>query len=340
MTPDTTMDSFGVDRRSFLKHAAAGLGLLVMASPARAAQMIQKRLLALPARDTPFITPNEQFYNVQYSGPQTVDVATWTLTVAGGARPLRLRYEEILKRPAIERMVTLQCIDNEVAGELISNAVWKGISLRALLTEVGVRPDAVDVVFHGADLYSDGITLDRAMNYDVFLAYAMNGKTLPVKNGYPLRAVVPGIYGIKSVKWLTKIEVVAHDNLGYWQKKGWTDDGDIKVSSRIDAPGPYNTKRGETTFRGIAFGGYNGVRAVDLSFDGGKQWRAAKLDPTPSRYSWVIWRYKWKPPAAGAYPVAVRATNGLGETQTDFIARAFPDGTSGLHTIVTFAEMS
>ena len=235
-------------------------------------------------------------------------------------------------------MVTLQCIDNEVAGELISNAVWKGVSLRTLLEEAGARPDAVDVVFHGADLYSDGITLDRAMNYEVFLAYEMNGKTLPARNGYPLRAVVPGLYGIKNVKWLTKIEVVAHDNLGYWQQKGWTDDGIIKVSSRIDAPGPYNTQRGETTFRGIAFGGYNGVRAVDLSFDGGKQWRAAKLDPTPSRYSWVIWRYRWTPPAPGAYPVAVRATNGLGETQTDFIARAFPDGTSGLHTLVTFIE--
>jgi len=328
-----------VGRRTFLKHAATGLGLLVFAQPARAMQTIQKRLLALPARDTPFITPNEQFYNVQYAGPQKVDVATWTLTVAGRvARPLRLRYEEILKRPAVERMVTLQCIDNEVAGELISNAVWKGIDLAALLDEAGVRPDAVDVTFYGADLYSDGITLDRAMNYDVLLAYEMNGKTLPARNGYPLRAVVPGLYGIKNVKWLTKVEVVDHDFLGYWQQKGWTDNGTIKISSRIDAPGPYNTQRGETTFRGIAFGGYNGVRAVELSFDGGKQWRAAKLDPTPSRYSWVIWRYRWTPPAPGVYPVAVRATNGLGETQTDFIARAFPDGTSGLHTIVTFVE--
>jgi len=333
------MTDFGLDRRALLKQAAAGLGLLVFAQPARAAQMLQKRLLALPARNTPFITPNEQFYNVQYSGPQKVDVATWTLTVSGRVvRPLRLRYEEILKRPAIERMVTLQCIDNEVAGELISNAVWKGVSLRALIEEAGARPDAVDVVFHGADQYSDGITLDRAMNYEVFLAYAMNGKVLPTQNGYPLRAVVPGLYGIKNVKWLTKIELVAHDNLGYWQQKGWTDDGIIKVSSRIDAPGPYNTQRGETIFRGIAFGGYNGVRAVELSFDGGKRWHAAKLDPTPSRYSWVIWRYRWTPPAAGAYPVAVRATSGLGETQTDFIARAFPDGTSGLHTIVTFVE--
>ena len=329
----------GIDRRGFIK--SAGIGLLALPGPAQAANLLMKRFLALPARHTPFITPNEQFYNVQYAGHQKVDVATWTLEITGRVRrPLRLRYEDLLKRPAVERMVTLTCIDNVVAGELISNAVWKGVNLNDLLEEAQPLPSAVDVAMHGADAYSDGIPLDRALHYDVLLAYQMNGETLPQRNGFPLRAVVPGLYGIKNVKWLQKIEVVAYDYQGYWQQKGWTDDAAIKVTSRIDAPGPYNTLKGETVLKGIAFGGYNGIRAVELSFDGGRRWTPARIEPTPSRYSWVKWNYAWKPSAEGAYPVAVRATNKLGESQTDFVARAFPDGTSGLHSIVAFAEMA
>lgn len=298
-----------------------------------------KKFLALPAKETPLITPNASFYNVQYAGHPTVDIERWTLEVTGRvARPLRLRYADILKRPAIEKMVTLQCIDNEVAGDLIGNAVWKGIGLQQLIEEARPHPSAIEVAFHGADLYSDSIPLDRALNYDVFLAYRMNGVQLPKRNGFPLRAVVPGIYGIKNVKWLTKIEILDYDYKGYWQQKGWTDDGFIKVSSRIDAPGPYNALRGTPSFRGIAFGGYNGVRSVELSFDGGKQWRPARIEPSPSRYAWVRWRYDWHAPKAGTYQVHVRASNHLGESQTDFVARAFPDGTSGLHSIVVFVE--
>jgi DMSO/TMAO reductase YedYZ molybdopterin-dependent catalytic subunit len=326
-----------LQRRHFLKYA--GLGLVSLASKAEAGTFIMKKFLALPAKETPLVTPNDAFYNVQYAGHPTVDVGSWTLEITGRvARPLRLRYADILKRPAIEKMVTLQCIDNEVAGELISNAVWKGISLQQLIEEARPHPSAVDVAFHGADLYSDSIPLDRALNYDVFLAYQMNGVPLPKRNGFPLRAVVPGIYGIKNVKWLTRIEILDYDYKGYWQQKGWTDDGFIKVSSRIDAPGPYNTLRGNPSFRGIAFGGYNGIRSVELSFDGGKQWRPARIDPSPSRYAWVRWHYDWRAPKAGTYHVYVKATHHLGESQTDFMARAFPDGTSGLHSVVVFVE--
>ena len=235
-------------------------------------------------------------------------------------------------------MVTLQCIDNEVAGALISNAVWKGVSLRDLLTEVQPHTTAVDVALYGADGYSDSITLDRAMNYDVFLAYRMNGETLPRRHGFPLRAVVPGLYGIKNVKWLTRIEVLDYDYKGYWQQKGWTDPAEIKVSSRIDAPGPYNTISRKTTFHGIAFGGYNGIRTVEYSLDDGRTWRAARLKPLGSSYAWVPWEFPWIAKASGAYGVTVRATNKMGESQTDFNARAFPEGTSGLHRITVFME--
>ncbi len=328
-----------LSRRSFLQYAGAGAAMLLTSEKSEAANFIAKKFLALPPRKLPFITPNKDFYIVQCCGVQKVEVANWSLPITGLVKqPLRLTYADILKMPSIEKMVTLQCIDNEVSGELISNAVWRGVPLSDILNKAGLSPSVADVVLHGADDYSDSITLDRAMNYDVFLAYHMNGVPLPPEHGFPLRAVVPGIYGIKNVKWLTKIELVGHDYQGYWQKKGWTDEGTIKVKSRIDAPGPYNTLKGSYRFSGYAFSGYNGISRVEITLDGGTRWIPVKLKPTPSHYSWVFWEYFWKDPKPGKYQVAVRATDNIGRSQTDFIARPFPDGTSGLHSIVTFVE--
>lgn len=331
------MTRFG--RRKFLQYASAGLAASFITKQAEAANFFMKRFLALPPKETPFITPTEHFYIVQFSGPKQIDPADWSLQITGKVQnPLRLTYEEILKRPPMEKMVTLQCIDNEVAGELISNAVWKGISLKSLLEEARPLPSVEDVAMHGADDYSDSITIDRALHYDVFLAYEMNGKPLTKEHGFPLRAVVPGLFGIKNVKWLTKINLVDENYLGYWQQKGWTDEGSIKVTSRIDAPGPYNTIKGSHTIRGLAFSGYNGIRKVELSFDGAKSWVPAVMEPTPSPYSWVFWKYDWKSPKPGSYQIYARAHDKLGRSQTDFAARAFPDGTSGLHSVIAFVE--
>jgi DMSO/TMAO reductase YedYZ molybdopterin-dependent catalytic subunit len=328
-----------VDRRAFLRAAAVGAGSILLPKSGDAANLIAKKFLALPPKETPFITPNKDFYIVQCCGIKAVDVANWSLPIVGLVeKPMRLTYSDFLKRPSIEKMVTLQCIDNEVAGELMSNAVWKGVSLASLLQEAKPSSIVQDVVFHGADDYSDSIPLDRALNYDVFLAYQMNGVPLPKEHGFPLRAVVPGLYGIKNVKWLTKIELVGRDYLGYWQKKGWTDDATIKVKSRIDKPGPYNTIKGNYAFRGVAFSGYSGIRSVKITFDGGKTWTPTILKSGTSPYSWTFWEYEWKNPKPGNYQVAVKAEDKIGRSQTDFIARPFPDGTSGLHSIVTFVD--
>jgi len=331
------MDLF--DRRNFLRYASLGIFATLFTQKVEAATFLMKKFLALPPKEIPFITPNEQFYVVNYSKHPQIDTADWALEIAGRVeRPLRLTYAEILARPAVEKVVTLECIDNEVAGDLISNALWKGIPLKRLIEEAKPLPGVEDVAMFGADAYSDSITLDRALHYDVFLAYQMNGATLPKEHGYPLRAVVPGLYGIKNVKWLTKIELMNEDYKGYWQQKGWTDEATIKVTSRIDAPGAYNTIKPGYTFRGIAFTGGYGIRMVELSFDGGKSWVPATIEPPPSTYSWVFWKYEWKDPAPGSYQVVSRATDRLGRVQTTFVARAFPDGTSGLHSVVTFVE--
>jgi len=326
-------------RRTFLKCVGLSLLYSTFAERAHAANFVMKKFLALPPKETPFITPTEHFHIVNYSRPPSINPSDWLLEITGKVeRPLKLSYQDILKRPAIEKIVTLQCIDNEIAGELISNAAWKGISLKDLNEEAKPHPSVEDVAMYGADLYFDSITLDRAINYDVFLAYEMNGQRLTQAHGFPLRAVVPGLYGIKNVKWLTKIELADNDVKGYWQQKGWTDEASIKVSSRIDIPGPYNTITKGYTVKGIAFGGYNGIRGVDLSFDEGAHWIPATLEPSPSRYSWIRWKYDWKHPRHGSYRITVRATDKIGRQQTNFIARAFPDGTSGFHSIVTFVE--
>jgi hypothetical protein len=164
----------------------------------------------------------------------------------------------------------------------------------------------------------------------------MNGEKLPKEHGFPLRLIVPGLYGIKNVKWIHEIEVYPGDYLGYWQRKGWTDDGTIKIFSRIDSPGHYQTLRGgEQTFRGIAFGGPNTISKVELSFDAGRTWNDCRIEPPMSSYSWVIWSYTWKPPQPGRYQTVVRAVDTKGQLQIAELVRPQPAGASGYHTIVT-----
>lgn len=327
------------DRRNFLQYAGLGLFAILFTPKAEAASFLMKKFLALPPVDRPFITSNEQFYIVNYSRPSEVTIADWALRITGAvAKPLRLTYDDLLSRPAVEKVVTLECIDNEVGGDLISTALWKGVPLRALIEEAEPQQTVEDVVMYGADQYSDSITLNRALHYDVFLAYQMNGVPLAKEHGFPIRAVVPGLYGIKNVKWIVRIDLVTEDYKGYWQQKGWTDEATIKVTSRIDAPGAYNTIKEGYLFRGIAFSGGNSIGEVLLSMDGGKSWTPAKLERPPSPYTWVFWNYKWSDPKPGSYQVVVKATDKIGRSQTAFVARAFPEGTSGFHSVVTFVE--
>jgi len=167
----------------------------------------------------------------------------------------------------------------------------------------------------------------------------MNGEKLPKEHGFPVRLIVPGLYGIKNVKWIVEIEVYPGDYLGYWQRKGWTDDGTIKIFSRIDSPGHYQPLRGpEQQFRGIAFGGPHSISKVELSFDAGRTWNECQIEPPMSPYSWVIWNYSWKPPKQGKFQTVVRATDTKGQLQIAELVRPQPAGASGYHTIVTEVE--
>ena len=337
--------SLRLSRRDLLKIGGLGLATSLLGQRADAAALFG-RMFAVPPRDTTYFTPNDKFYVVNYSDSpfslsRDVRIDQWRLSVTGAVKlPMALSYGDILQRPAIDRAVTLECIDNLPGGDSMGNAMWRGLSLKALLEEVGADKEmARDVVFRAADGYDDSIPFERAMEGDVLLAYMMNGVTLPKMHGFPLRAVVPGLYGIKNVKWITQLEVYEGDYKGYWQRKGWTDDGTIKLTSRIDSPGHYQILRGkEHLFKGIAFGGPETIKKVEISFDSGRTWKEAPFELPLSPYTWVIWYYNWAPPKAGSYQVTVRAIDAKGLLQTAEIVRPSPAGASGLHTIVTIVD--
>lgn len=299
-------------------------------------------MFAVPPRDTVYFTPNDKFYTVNfmdasYNFTRDLDVSQWRMAVKGAVKtPMVLKWRDVLNRESFDQAVTLMCIDTLPGGTSLGNAMWRGISLKALLQDVGADEEtARDVIFRASDGYHDSIPFSRAMQDDVMIAYLMNGEKLPKDHGFPVRLVVPGLYGIKNVKWITEIEVYNGDYKGYWQQKGWTDDGTIHIFSRIDSPGHYQTLRGmEHRLRGVAFGGPETIQEVQLSFDQEKTWVTADLEPPLSPYTWVIWNYDWTSPKAGKHMVTVRAIDAKGKVQTSEITRPQPDGATGLHSIV------
>jgi len=335
-----------INRRKMIQLGGMGLLSLGLAQRAEGGAFFWGKLFSVPPRDTPYITPNDKFYLVNYSdhsleSTKNINLGQWKLSITGMVdQPLTLGYADFLGKEFVEKMVTLQCIDNLPGGNSIGNALWGGLPLRKLLGEVKPFSDVKDVIFRGADGYHDSITFERAMDGEVLLAHSMNGVQLPREHGFPLRAVVPGIYGIKNVKWLTNIELVGHDHQGYWQEKGWTDKGIMKITSRIDSPGHYQEiKKDQHTIEGIAFGGLHGISTVEISTDGERTWHPTIIEPPSSDLSWVKWKYPWSIPQKGAYSLTVRALDRKGQPQISQVARAYPDGSSGLHTIVALAKI-
>jgi DMSO/TMAO reductase YedYZ molybdopterin-dependent catalytic subunit len=284
------------------------------------------------------ITPTKDFYLVSKNpfDPE-VDGQRWRLEFGGLVEnSFALNYEEIKSLPFVEQYATLECIDNPVGGNLIGNALWRGVRLKDLLERAVLLEGVVDLKFSASDGYTDSLSLERAMNEATILVYEMNGEPLSSEHGFPLRLIVPGIYGMKNVKWITKIEAVNSDFKGYWQKRGWDDKAEYKTMSRIDTP--ESSINGNTTIAGVAFAGDREVRRVEVSTDGGKVWEPAELKPALSKYSWVLWHKDWSPMHPGKYTLKVRATDGRGETQTSQNTPPDPAGASGFHSITVTKE--
>ncbi len=286
----------------------------------------------------PEITPNERFYVVSknvFRDP-VVDPQGWQLEVVGLVdRPMVLTHDQMRALPGAEQVFTLQCISNEIGGELIGNARWRGIWLADLLRQSGVQADAVDVVFHAADDYSDSIPIATALQPGAMLAYAMNDEPLPANHGFPMRLLAPDLYGMKNVKWVTKLEVVPYDYKGYWQRQGWTDVANMHASARIDVPKPGSYLRvGRNYVGGVAVAGARGVHRVEVSTDGGQTWRDATVKPALGPLAWSLWLADWDFPAdTPRARILARVTDSAGATQIALAQPTLPDGAMGYHSI-------
>jgi DMSO/TMAO reductase YedYZ molybdopterin-dependent catalytic subunit len=288
------------------------------------------------------ITPNDMFYLTTYDGYPEVPLGTWSLRIEGLVdSPLTLKMEDLKGMMDKTEAVTLSCIGNPVGGDAIGNAIWEGVTLKKVMGLVGPKPGIKKVVFFAAEGYTDSIPFELAMDGEVFLAYKMNGDPLPRNHGFPLRAVVPGIYGMKNVKWLQKIELVNYDFKGYWEKQGWSDTAEILTLSQILMPmDGKKVPRGMNVVGGIAYAGRRGIRQVEISLDNGRTWSPVELKPPLSRFAWTIWRYEWKAEKKGTYRLRVRATDGKGMLQESgtLFGRSFPDGAKGIQEIKVSVE--
>jgi DMSO/TMAO reductase YedYZ molybdopterin-dependent catalytic subunit len=286
---------------------------------------------------SPLVTPNADFYRIDTAlRVPALDADAWTLKVTGMVeREVQLDFAELLAKPLIERHVTIACVSNEVGGDLIGNALWLGWPVRELLLMAGVKSGADMVLSRSADGWTAGTPLETLTDSrDALLAVGMNGEPLPLEHGFPVRMIVPGLYGyVSATKWLTELKVTRFaDDVGYWTPRGWSERGPIKMSSRIDVPATDRVvKAGPTTFAGVAWAQHTGISKVELRVNRGK-WQEARLAPGISRDTW----YQWQMPlelTPGRYEVQVRATDLNGDVQVEERRPVAPDGATGYHTV-------
>ncbi|WP_433535702.1 molybdopterin-dependent oxidoreductase [Micromonospora sp. CA-249363] len=289
------------------------------------------------AQLAPYVTPNSGFYRIDTAlvVPQ-VNPDTWRLRIHGRVGTERTyTYADLLARPLVERYVTLACVSNEVGGDLIGNARWLGVPLRELLDEVQPDEDADQVVGRSVDGWTCGTpTAALRDGRDALLAIGMNGEPLPVQHGFPVRMVVPGLYGyVSACKWVTELELTRFADFdAYWVPRGWSAQGPIKTQSRIDAPRRRNRlTAGPVTVAGVAWAQHRGISRVEVRVDDGP-WQEAELAPTVSVDTWVQWSWRWDA-TPGEHRLQVRATDATGETQTERTQSVAPDGATGWHTV-------
>ena len=280
-----------------------------------------------------FITPDDSFYRVDTAllTPQ-VDPATWQLRIHGMVqREVTINFADLLRRPLIEAYVTLTCVSNPVGGPYVGNAQWLGASLAALIRQARPLAGADQLLCTSVDGYTSGTPLQVVLDgRNALLAVAMNGTALPVVHGFPVRMVVPGLYGyVSATKWVTDIEVTTFASaFGYWAQRGWSQQAPIKTESRIDVPvASASLASGRTPVAGVAWAQHKGIAAVEVRVNGGP-WHEARLAAVPGIDTWRQWVWEW-PATPGNYLIEARATDQTGYTQTATQAQPPPNGASG-----------
>lgn len=292
---------------------------------------------------TPWQTPDERFYLIHTAiAVPTIDPAQWRLRVHGMVeRELLLSYDDLLARRFSEAWITLNCVSNPVGGELVGNAWWSGVPIREILEEAGVKAGADAILQTSEDGWTCGTPLETVTDpqRQAMLAVGMNGRALPIEHGFPVRMIVPGLYGfVSATKWLVDIEVTRfRDFEAYWTPRGWSERGPVKTASRIDVPTADSTvPAGPLRVGGVAWHQHSGITGVQVKLDGGP-WHDAELGSVLSVDTWVQWAATLDVPP-GDHTLQVRAKDGAGVWQTPVERDVAPDGATGWHTIAFSAE--
>ncbi|WP_449278838.1 molybdopterin-dependent oxidoreductase [Leucobacter sp. GX24907] len=285
----------------------------------------------------PLITPNHDFYRIDTALTiPNIDPANWELRIHGLVeQEVRLSWDDLLALPLEESVATLSCVSNEVGGGLVGNAVWLGYPIRDLLSQAQPLPEADMALSRSVDGFTAGTPLEALTDdRSALLAVGMNGEPLPQRHGFPVRMVVPGLYGyVSATKWVVDIEITRFDRAqAYWTDRGWSAHGPIKLQSRIDVPRLGTAlPAGETVIAGVAWQPGTGVSAVEVRVDD-LPWQRAELAQAISQDTWVQWRLPWRA-TPGTHRITCRAISANGEVQTAQRAAPAPDGATGWHSI-------
>ncbi|WP_436786851.1 molybdopterin-dependent oxidoreductase [Yinghuangia sp. YIM S10712] len=286
---------------------------------------------------SPYITPNKDFYRIDTAlvVPE-IRAEDWKLRIHGMVdREIEIDFATLSARPTIERDITLCCVSNEVGGEYVGNARWLGVPLADLLREAGIHPDADQLVSRSFDGMTIGTPTATVMDgRDAMLAIGMNGEPLPIRHGFPVRMVVPGLYGyVSACKWIVEIEATRFaDYDAYWVERGWAAQGPVKTQSRIDTPKNMSkVPRGRVPVAGVAWAQHKGIANVEVQIDD-EPWQQAQLAEEDTADTWrqFVWYWDARP---GPHRIRVRATDKTGAVQTDEEQDVAPDGATGWHTI-------
>jgi DMSO/TMAO reductase YedYZ molybdopterin-dependent catalytic subunit len=300
------------------------------ASPS--AQELQNRIQPAPGT-RPEITETGKFYNVDINTlPPSVDGDTWRLKIDGLVQnPTEFTLDDLRSRPPASQVITLSCISNPIGGDLISTAIWTGVPFQAILKEVGLQEQAVEIRMEAEDGFYESVSIQEAMDPRTLLVYEMNGEPLPQEHGYPLRIYIPDHYGMKQPKWIVRMEAIDHEGDGYWVDRGWSKEAFVRTTSVVDTTAG-DAESETVAIGGIAYAGAKGISRVELQIDDGP-WQDAELRiPPVSPLSWVQWRYDW-PIETGQHTARVRAYDKSGELQIIENSGARPDGATGIHEL-------
>ncbi len=285
---------------------------------------------------SPFYTPNAEFYRVDTSLiiPQ-VPTTSWQLRIHGMVdNPMTITFDQLMQLPMIEHDVTLTCVSESVGGGYIGNARWQGTLLADLLRKAGIQSGADQIVMRDVNGMNLGVATDPVMDGRAsLLAVGMNGQPLPQAHGFPVRVVVPGLYGyVSACKWVVDMELTTFGAFdAYWVQRGWSQQAPIKTESRIDVPKAGSSlPAGRATIAGVAWAQHRGIEAVEVSIDG--TWHDATLASQDTADTWRQWYYVWDA-TPGPHTLKVRATDKTGHTQTAVVHGPEPSGATGYHTV-------